>query len=262
MRVFPQLGSNATSQFPISITRHYRTVINRISDGGTVLYSDAGARRRSWRVELQGLDETERAAVEDFFGTVEGRLLTFTYLDPFANLLESSEDFAAPVWVKGPSLSVVTGLADVFGGIGAAMISNPAPVAQTLVQARNIPAWFVYAASVYLKAPAATPVSLALTATGGSAAKEVTAGTEWKRVDLTGSPGSSDESVKLELEIPPGAEVTIFGAQLEAQPAASQYKRSASSSGVYEYARFLQDEIVWRATDTNVNHSTLRIASR
>ncbi|MDX1980375.1 MAG: hypothetical protein SFV51_08905 [Bryobacteraceae bacterium] len=262
MRVFPQLGSNATSQFPIAITRHQRTVMNRTSDGGVVLYSDTGGRGKSWRVELQGLDETEREAVEEFFQSVEGRLLTFTYLDPFANLLQRSEDFGNPVWVKGPSLSVVSGWADPSGGTGAALISNPAPVAQTIVQARNVPAWFVYAASLYLKAAAPTEVSLALTATGGSAAKQVTAGAEWKRVELAGSPGSPDESVTFELAIPSGAEVMVFGAQLEAQPAPSQYRRSMDTSGVYEQARFLQDEIVWRTTDTNVNHTTLRIASR
>jgi hypothetical protein len=108
----------------------------------------------------------------------------------------------------------------------------------------------------------ATPFTLLLRTNSGAVTREATATTAWRRVELTGSPATADEQVEALIELAPGTVIQIYGAQLEAQPAASSYKRSVDGSGVYNSARLLQDEIVWTATDNEVHNTTLRIASR
>jgi hypothetical protein len=213
-------------------------------------------------MDLRGLDGEERSTIEEFFRSVEGRLRTFTYLDPMANLLEKSEDFAAAVWQKAPALSVSTGETDPDGGSTAALISNPAPVPQTLGQTRDLPGWFHYTWSIYVRAELETAFTLLLRTNGGVVVQEVMAVTEWRRVALAGSPATTDEQLEALIELSPGTAILIYGAQLEAQPAASSYKRSVDGSGVYHSARLLQDEIVWTATDNDVHNTTVRIASR
>ena len=114
MLVFPQLSTGTTGQFPLLRTKTRRTVINALADGRTVRYAD-GFGEVSWDLDLGELSSSEREAVEALFVASEGRLRSFTFLDPADNLLEQSEALTNAAWTKDPFLSVTAGIGDPLG---------------------------------------------------------------------------------------------------------------------------------------------------
>ena len=66
---------------------------------------------------------------------------------------------------------------------------------------------------------------------------------QWKRYSVGYNLSSSLQSVSVEVVVPVGAMVNIYGPQLEAQPAPSVYKKSLQHTGVYPNARFANDVI-------------------
>jgi hypothetical protein len=61
--------------------------------------------------------------------------------------------------------------------------------------------------------------------------------------------------------LPPGCSIYLFGAQLEAQPAAGGYKKTRDLAGIYPNSRFDQDRLTTTATGTNQFSTTIRIVS-
>jgi hypothetical protein len=55
----------------------------RFLDGTLQRYRDYSGLRMRWVIRLDLLDEGEIAAIEEFFGAVEGRYTTFTFTDPW-----------------------------------------------------------------------------------------------------------------------------------------------------------------------------------
>jgi hypothetical protein len=84
--------------------------------------------------------------------------------------------------------------------------------------------------------------------------------TDWRRYELRAVPGGASDEVSFGIELSSGASVDLFGAQVDSQPAASDYKRTGSRGGVY-LARFLSDELTVRAEGTDVYSATIRIVS-
>ena len=114
MLVFPQLSTGTTGQFPLLRTKTRRTVINALADGRTVRYAD-GFGEVSWDLDLRELSSSERGAVEALFVASEGRLRSFTFLDPADNLLEQSEALTNAAWSKDPFLAATAGIGDPLG---------------------------------------------------------------------------------------------------------------------------------------------------
>ncbi|HOK48045.1 MAG TPA: hypothetical protein PLK67_19010, partial [Bryobacteraceae bacterium] len=112
MLCFPQLLTGAVGQFPGGKVIRRRTVVNETEDGRTVKLGDAAAGEVEWVLELKGLADSEWEAIENLFEVVEGRLGTFTFLDPFGNLLSWSEDLSAAVWQKSQGVSIAKGYED------------------------------------------------------------------------------------------------------------------------------------------------------
>ena len=93
MLVFPQLATGAAVLYPVTRRNVTRTVVNALGDGSTVVFGDPDAGTREWELQATGLTLNEWTAIDTLFQAVMGRFATFTFLDPFGNLLLRSEEF-------------------------------------------------------------------------------------------------------------------------------------------------------------------------
>jgi hypothetical protein len=244
MDYFPQLATGAMGQFPLRRTRRTRTVVNSATDGRRVKLADSGAGVTEWVLEYRELSDGEVEAVTAFHQAVEGRLRTFTFLDPAANLLAWSEKLSEPVWEKGPLVNVSGGEADPSGGTGAWLVTNAGPTAAGVAQTLNVPGWFRYSLSAYVRS--AQNAEVALVCGGGRATRRLSG--EWRRLVLACEPGTTAESARFGLEVAGGGSVTVYGMQVEPQIAASAYKRTGARGGVYTNARLASDALEVTAT--------------
>ena len=239
MFYFPQLSSGATGQFPITRQRSARTVVNQSWQGYQVKLADPGSAITDWHLSFAEMSDQELAALEALFQAVEGRLTPFTFLDPTDNLLAWSEQQSQAVWQAGPLLTLTGGVADPMGGTAAYQAGNPTAATLTLQQSINAPAFLDYCLSLYARSDQSTQVWLVR----GSATEAQAIGPEWTRLTSAGQLQDTADSISFGIALDPGATVDIFGIQVEAQTAASLYKQTAETGGVYPNARFRDDAL-------------------
>jgi phage-related protein len=99
MSGFPRLKTNAVMQYPAARVVEFSTQVVRFVDGSEQRYRNLGAPLRSWVIRLELLDESELAALEDFFTGMQGAFGAFTFTDPrdgreYANCSLEREWFA------------------------------------------------------------------------------------------------------------------------------------------------------------------------
>ncbi len=258
MTVFPQLSSGAVAQFPFRKGLRFRTLVNQAADGSEIRFADVDYRARAWELAVHQLSDQEWQSIEDLHNQVEGRLQTFLFLEPGANLLAWSEQFNDAVWEKSGGVSAADAQPDPVGGSGAVQLTNPGP-AGTVSQVISAPASFRYAGSVWAR----TADSGAKLQVGDTASQVVEVdfdtSNQWKRYSVGYNLSSSLQSVSVEVVVPVGATVNIYGPQLEAQPAPSAYKKSLQHTGVYPNARFANDVLADRAMGVNRHSGVIRI---
>ena len=124
MIVFPQLSSGAMAQFPFLRRTGFRTLVNRAADGAEIRVSDVDLEVRVWMLPSNDLSDQEWQDIENLFTQVEGRLRSFLFLEPGANLLSWSEALSETVWNKSTGFSMLEGQADPLGGAGAVRITS------------------------------------------------------------------------------------------------------------------------------------------
>ena len=237
--VFPQLGSGAMGQYPIRKRRVARTVRNECGDGRMLKFADSGTEQTEWRLAFKELNDGEIASLQIFFEAVEGRLRSFTLLDPSGNLLAWSEDMSRPVWERNALLTVTPGLPDPVGTDRATRIVNQSGAPLRIMQTIEAPAWFQYCFSLWARGDQGGGVVLEL----GTNAFTRTLRPDWQRLRCAGRSESTEETIAFGLEIQPGSSLDVFGLQAEAQPGASEYKRTLSRGGIYPNARLAQDSL-------------------
>ncbi len=260
MRRLPLLESGATAQFPISKLRRIVTLVNETQGGNEIKLNRPYANRTRWVIEFAGLTEAERRAFMEFFEEQEGRLKTFVFVDPTANLLRYSEDFDRGPWQKGPALEI-TPVGEGPGGAGAASrLTNAGAAEQRLEQTVTAPAALPYCFSVWARSGGARTFSLVLR-TDVEARKWFEAGTEWKRYAVGVSCGGGGESISAVIEVGAGDWIEVAGVQMECQLAPSGYKRTFGRGGVHEKARFDSDRLEVRANGPDDYALTLTICS-
>jgi hypothetical protein len=66
-------------------------------------------------------------------------------------------------------------------------------------------------------------------------------------------------SVTFGAQLTAGASVDLFGMQVEAQLAASDYKMTTVRGGVYSKARFAEDQITVTAQGTDIFNAVIRV---
>jgi len=253
MLAFPQLSSGAVAQLPLRRETRHRTLLNRLPGGAEVRVADLDFFERHWDLPVEGLSNVEWQAIQDLFTATEGRLKSFVFLEPAENLLAWSQKYTEAVWVKS-GVSVAESIGDPFGGTEASRLTGPGSLTQTLA----IPASFRYAASVWARTSAS---GAALELTDGAGAQKsiaVGANNQWRRYSLSTAWASAAETVVFRLAVPAGA-VDIYGAQLEAQPLASFFKKTLAQGGVHPGARFSSDSLGDRATGPGEHSGTISI---
>lgn len=259
MPFFPQLTTGAVAQFPVSKRRALRTVLETAPGGQQVKLADPGVNIREWVLDFTGLSAGEAAALESLFETSEGALREFGYLDPLANLLAHSEDIGQPAWVKSALLQVTPTVADPFGTARASRLTAAGGTEQTLGQDIAGPGNYWYAFSCWIRAVSGSSVTLRRAAGTASASEPAVIGPAWRRVAASGQFTSAAAPVRFELRIPAGSVVDVFGMQVEAQRAPSDYKKTGARGGVYANALFAQDELEISADAANQFSTTVRI---
>jgi hypothetical protein len=193
-------------------------------------------------------------ALQLFFTEMEGSLNNFMFLDPAANLLAWSEDLTNAVWEAAPFLTPSGGVTDPLGGTGAWQLANTGEGAQTLAQTLNTPTSYTYSFSVYAFSSQPSTIQLQL----GNNSTQAVLNSRWNRIQISGIGEAAANSVEIAIELPAGATVSVFGPQVEAQPAPSAYK-IATTGGVYANARFRDDALTITSTDVNRHSATVNI---
>ena len=261
MLYYPQLASGTLSQFPVGRAMQLRTITNQMLGGDNVRAADPGAGAIRWQLQYGGLTDAEWASIDQLFEAVEGRLNTFTFLDPTDNLLLWSEDWTQKAWSPDPLISMGTGLQGPFGGSNAMEITNNAQATQRVMQATAGPSWFQYCFSVFLRSNVPCAVQQVISTTGQDWTNPVNVGPTWSRVTASTSLSTTQDGVSFGIQLPAGVRVYAFGGQAEAQPGAGPYKKTTDLAGVYSSARFDSDALS-RTTDApNQNSTVIKLVS-
>jgi hypothetical protein len=262
MKCFPQLTTGATAQFPIRKWLRSRTVVNETSDSRQIKWEDAGGSSMEWELGFEGLSDEERDRLEQFFLEMEGRLGSFTFLDPTDNLLIWSEALDQPVWEKDPLLGLTPGTGDPLGTTRGTTLHNESGATARMQQTLSAPGGYVYAFSVYGRSETGQGLTLFRASGEQRDSKTYQLSENWRRLVLTGKFDSTEDTVRFGVEVAPGGRVELFGLQVEAQPAASGYKRTLSRSGVHTAARFQEDWLEMTATGPGEHSGRIRIETR
>lgn len=261
MPYYPQLTTGAISQFPIARNANMRTVANQLASGITIRMADAGAQKVQWRLRYSNLSDGERSSLESLFEAAQGQLNTFTFLDPTDNLLMWSEDWTQAVWTADPLLQVSGGVQDPLGGSDAMQLTNNATTTQQIIQ--NTSGWsmFVYCFSVYVRSAVPATIQLVVAATGQTKLIAVPTSAAWTRVTVSASLSVQQNGIAFGVQLPAGAQVDAFGAQVEAQLGAGLYKKTIDLGGIYSNTRFSSDSLSFSATAPNQNSCQIDLIS-
>jgi len=253
MSVFPQLASGAVAQFPLRRTVRMRTLVNRFADGSEIRFSDLELEERRWEIAYEDLTDAEWDAVRDLFEQSEGRLGTFVFVEPGQNMLAWSGSLEQDLWVKS-GVSVTDGEADPDGGTAGSRMSGAGSLRQTL----PAPASLRLTGSVWARTSVFGVVLSVSDGAGISASRSLEADGQWRRYFVEFPGGSAQDETVFEIFAGGGA-VDVYGPQLEAQPAASSYKATVATGGVFVGARFDQDVLDDRLDGVGRHSGVVRI---
>jgi len=262
MLYYPQLTSGSVCQYPVLCSTSTRTICNVLSSGETIRMSDVAAATVRWQLHYKGLSDSECASINQLFAATEGRLNTFTFLDPTDNLLMWSEDWTQSVWVTDPLLEISIGLSDPEGGTGAVQLTNTGQAVQQAAQQVAAASWFQYCFSIYLRSDSPCMIQLLLSCAGQQIVNPVAVGSAWARFIVSGSLSSAqDGAFNVGVALPPGVRVEVFGPQLEAQQAPGAYKRNTNQSGIYPETRFDDDSLSITAEAVNQSSCVVKLVT-
>lgn len=255
--MFPQLVTGAAAMYPVTRRSVQRTAVNTLGDGRTEAFGDPAAAASEWELRATGMTAAELTAIETLFLATLGMWQTFTFLDPTGNLLADSENPGAGSWTNGGLISLTPGVNDPLGTTRATRVVNGGVAAESVAQTLTVPANFHYCLSVWARTVGTSSVTLTI----GGFTKTVALNGTWKRISVSITLGTSATSVTFGAELDAGATVDLFGMQVEAQLAPSDYKMTENRGGVYAKARFGQDRLAVTAQSTDVYDATIRIVA-
>jgi len=261
MLVFPQLTTGAVALYPVTRQTVQRTVVNTLSDGSTVIYSDPDAAETMWEIQAKGLTAAEWNSIEALFDAVAGQWQPFTLLDPAGNLFADSELLSSGAWVNGALIELTAGVSDPLGTTRATQVVNTGIAAESVGQTLAVPGNYQYCLSTWAMTVGGSSVTLAASTAGASVSTTFPLTTDWQWISIPVNLAQSTISVTFAAELAAGATVDLFGMQVEAQLAPSAYKMTGTNGGVYAGARFASDSLTVRAQSTDVFDVTIRILS-
>ena len=257
MHIYPQAANGSVCQFPFTKSLHYRTITNLAEDGSRVVLQDPNASAMTWSLRYSGLTDSELNSLQTFFELMGGRLRYFTFLDPSGNLLTWSEDFTQQSWEKSTFLQIQPGVLDPTGTTRATTINNIGLSDLSITQSIAIPGSCFCNLSMFVRSQSAVNVSL----NRGPLTINFTASASWQRISFSGMTDEADSST-FGLLIPAGAQVDIFGAQVQPQPKPSNYIQTFDQAGVYPSTRFDSDSFTFGSEAPNSNSCQVTLYSR
>jgi hypothetical protein len=83
MATFPPLQTTAVAQYPAGKSLRFQNQIVRFLDGNEQRYRDSAGPLHRWVIRLDQLNETEMAAIENFFFSNQGSFANFAFVDPW-----------------------------------------------------------------------------------------------------------------------------------------------------------------------------------
>ncbi len=258
---FPQLQSGALAQYPIRKSRITRTVRNQLADGTFVLYPDPNATQIVWQLTYGALGAEDIRALQDHFTACQGRLQSFTFIDPTGNMLAKSTDLPGAPWQVSSSIQVTGAQADPEGGPAGFSVTNTGSTEQQLAQTLAVPASYQYCFSLYVQS--ATPGVIELIRSGPNQrqADQVAIGPQWKRVVSAGRLADQGTSFSVGITLAPGQQIAVYGPQLEGQRSPSRYRPTTEAGGVYANAHWAADELPVSADAPNLFSTAFSITT-
>lgn len=96
---FPKLNTSALAQYPSTRSIRFQNQVVQFLDGTTQRYRESSGSLHEWQIRLDLLDESEMAAIEQFFVENQGAFGSFAFTDPwdgqsYANCSLRSGDLA------------------------------------------------------------------------------------------------------------------------------------------------------------------------
>ena len=210
--------------------------------------TDPDAARMRWKLQFRGLTKAEWLTLDHFVADHHGGVDGFTFLDPFTNLIASSEEFTSTIWVRDPLLGIAAGQVDPWGTLRASRITNSGQAVQQMKQRVNAPSNYTYSLSLWARSDSAAAVGVSV---GEGEAGRYSLSQSWQRIEAPVRPTGNYDYVDVALSVDSGVQADICGIQLEAQPASGPYCRTSAQAGVYLGARFLGNSYtcIARASD-------------
>jgi len=228
-----------------------------MESGELIRLADNTTDEIAWRLSYEELTDAEASALTDLFASVNGRFGAFLFIDPMANLLGWSEDLSRPDWQAG-LLQISAGATDPLGTLRAWSLHNTAAGTLEIQQSIAMPGDYTGCFSAWMRSSTAATVVLGRDALAVSCA----VGPVWKRFSVRGSGGAGAGQSTFSLSVAAGQAIDVWGLQAEAQPYASQYKQSASATGIYGETYFADDELRMVSTGVGRTSCEIRLTSR
>jgi hypothetical protein len=257
MLVYPQIAPGGMAQYPLERNRVQRCAAARTPGGVWFVRHDPEAGETRWELQYESLSGSEAERLGDFFEAAGGRLRSFVFVDPMANLLRWSGDLAHPVWERALAGLEPSGEPDPDGGQGCFRLTNPAGAPGGIAQTIPAPGGYEYVFSVWLKGTSGAAGRLKM----GPTEVEVKFGGGWERFQVSGRL-ETETGLQSAVELPAGGECLVYGPQVEPQRRASGYQRSSGGSSIYANARFDMDELEWVIDGPQQYGTRVRIRSR
>ena len=80
---FPKLRTGALAQYPATRSVRFQNQVIQFVDGMAQRYRDSSGPLQEWQIQLDLLDESEMAALDQFFADNQGAFGSFTFTDPW-----------------------------------------------------------------------------------------------------------------------------------------------------------------------------------
>src|SRR6185312_1111793 len=245
---FPQLSSGALAQYPIKKARLFRTIKNVLPDGSLFLAEDPGYSRWQWNLSYSALSPSDVQAIQAHFSACKGPLHAFTFVDPTDNMLPWSSDLSNSHWQASPLIHLQAGAADPLGGANGFVLTNTAENSEEFTQTLAVPANFTYCLSMYIARSSQATVGLIRRGSESTQPLTVNIGPTWTRAVSAGQLIDSGSELTVGVSLSAGQQISIFGPQLEAQPAPSEYRSTAQISGVHPNSHWTVGQLSIEAT--------------
>jgi hypothetical protein len=114
MATFPVLKTNAVAQYPATKAVAFQNQTLRFLDGVEQRYRDSAGPLHRWELHFEELDETEIAAIAEFFDLNQGQLGSFSFTDPWdgtvypnCSVAEEQLDLLAAAELRGSASLIV-----------------------------------------------------------------------------------------------------------------------------------------------------------